>query len=85
MSFNVETYFTDQAKGIEVLYYRGNIDPEVINHVLDSAEDKLSAAKEQSRLRKRVYNVLVESSRIFIIMLIRFLWALKISRQKNSP
>lgn len=61
MSFNVETYFTDQAKGTQVLYYRGNIDPDVINHVLDSAEEKLSVAKEQPKLRKRVYNVLVES------------------------
>jgi len=61
MSFNVETYFTDQAKGTQVLYYKGNIDPDVINRVLDSAEEKLSGAKEQSKLRKRVYNVLVES------------------------
>lgn len=61
MSFNVETYFTNQAKGTQVLYYSGNINPDVINHVLDAAEEKLSEAREPSKLRKRVYNVLVES------------------------
>ncbi len=61
MSFNIETYFTDQAKGTQVLYYSGNIDPDVINQVLDTAEEKLALAKEQPKLRKRVYNVLVES------------------------
>jgi hypothetical protein len=61
MSFDVENYFHDQANGDVILFYRGNIDSDVINHVLDTVEDKLVEINEQSRLRKKVYNVLVES------------------------
>ena len=61
MSFDVENYFRDQANGDVILFYRGNIDSDVINHVLDTVEDKLVEINEQSRLRKKVYNVLVES------------------------
>jgi hypothetical protein len=61
MSFNVENYLTDQTNGIIVLSYKGNIDSDVINHVLDTVEDKMVEVNEQSKLRKKVYNVLVES------------------------
>jgi len=61
MSFDVENYFRDQTNGDVILFYRGNIDSDVINHVLDTVEDKLVEINEQSRLRKKVYNVLVES------------------------
>jgi len=61
MSFDIENYFRNQANGDTILFYRGNIDSDVINHVLDSVEDKLVEVNEQSRLRKKVYNVLVES------------------------
>jgi hypothetical protein len=61
MSFNVENYLADQANGDVILYYKGNIDSDVINHVLDTVEDKMVEVNEQSKLRKKVYNVLVES------------------------
>ena len=61
MSFNVENYLTDQTIGDIVLKYRGNIDSDVINHVLDTVEGKMVEVNEQSKLRKKVYNVLVES------------------------
>jgi hypothetical protein len=61
MSFNVETYLKDQTDGDIVLSYKGNIDSDVINHVLDTVEDKMVEVNEQSKLRKKVYNVLVES------------------------
>lgn len=61
MSFNVENYLADQTNGELILYYKGNIDSNVINHVLDTVEDKMVKVNEQSRLRKKVYNVLVES------------------------
>jgi hypothetical protein len=61
MSFNVENYLTDQKEGDVVLYYKGNIDSDVINHVLDTVEGKMVEVNEQSKLRKKVYNVLVES------------------------
>ena len=61
MSFNIENYFSDQPKDNIVLYYKGNVDSDVINHVLDSVEEKLVAVDEHPKLRKKVYNVLVES------------------------
>jgi hypothetical protein len=61
MSFNVENYIPDQSAGDIVLKYKGNIDSDVINHVLDTVEGKMVEVNEQSKLRKKVYNVLVES------------------------
>jgi hypothetical protein len=61
MSFNVENYLEDQTAGDVILHYKGNIDSDVINHVLDTVEDKMVQVNEQSKLRKKVYNVLVES------------------------
>src|SRR5664280_1078038 len=61
MSFNIENYFLDQSKGHVILYYKGNIDSDIINHILDTIEDKMIEINEPSRLRKKIYNVLVES------------------------
>ncbi|MFO7619992.1 MAG: SiaB family protein kinase [Bacteroidales bacterium] len=61
MSFDIENYFTEQPNGNTILYYKGNIDSDVINQVLDSVEEMLINENEQSRLRKKVYNVMVES------------------------
>ena len=61
MGFNVETYFSDLSNGNQILYYKGNIDSDLINRVLDSVEAKMVNSKERPKLRKKVYNVLVES------------------------
>jgi hypothetical protein len=61
MSFNIENYISNQNGENVILFYKGNVDSDVINHVLDTVEDKMVAEKEQSKLRKKVYNVLVES------------------------
>ena len=61
MSFNIENYFSDKTSGNIILFYKGNVDSDVINHVLDTVEDKMNEVNEQSKLRKKVYNVLVES------------------------
>ena len=61
MSFDIENYLSDQSNGDIILFYKGNVDSDVINHVLDTVEDKMVEVDEQSKLRKKVYNVLVES------------------------
>lgn len=61
MSFNVESYFSEVSNGNPILYYKGNIDSDLINRVLDAIEEKLIKGNEHSKLRKKVYNVLVES------------------------
>lgn len=61
MSFNVESYFSDVSYGNPIHFYKGNIDSDLINKVLDTVEGKLIKGNEHSKLRKKVYNVLVES------------------------
>ena len=61
MSFDIENYLNDKTKSNVILFYKGNVDSDVINHVLDTVEDKMVEVNEQSKLRKKVYNVLVES------------------------
>ena len=61
MSFDIENYFADQMDGNIILFYKGNVDSVIINHVLDTVEEKMIEVNEQSKLRKKVYNVLVES------------------------
>lgn len=61
MSFNVENYFSDVSNGDPIIYFKGNIDSELINRVLDTVEEKLVKGNEHSKTRKKVYNVLVES------------------------
>lgn len=61
MSFDVENYFSDLLNGNTIFYYKGNIDSDLINKVLDTIEEKLVKENEHSKLRKKVYNVLVES------------------------
>ena len=41
--------------------YRGDISSDVINNVLDSVERKTEEHDDPSKIRKKVYNVLVES------------------------
>jgi len=61
MSFSIESYFSDQSSENLILYYKGSIDADVVNQLLDSVEAKLIAANDGLVLRKRVYNVLIES------------------------
>ncbi len=61
MSFNIESFLPDLSKNNIILFYKGNVDSDVINQILDKVEDKMIKADDQSKLRKKVYNVLVES------------------------
>src|SRR5664280_713392 len=61
MGFDIDNYLTGQAKDNVILHYKGNVDSDVINHILDTVEDKMVQVNEQAKLRKKVYNVLVES------------------------
>jgi len=61
MGFDVENYFAEKTEGSPIVYYKGDINPDLINKVLDTVEDKMIKGNENSKLRKKVYNVLVES------------------------
>lgn len=60
MSFNFQEYFDELNGGNVLLSYKGNISTDLINNVLDSIETKLQESDEKSKVRKKVYNVLVE-------------------------
>jgi len=61
MSFDLENLVSDLDIRGAILYFKGNVDSEVINKALDMVEGKLFRTRETPRLRKKVYNVLVES------------------------
>ncbi|MBN1416455.1 MAG: SiaB family protein kinase [Bacteroidales bacterium] len=61
MSFNLKDYYSDLSKGNVILAYKGSITSDLINDVLEGVEKKLEEANEESKTRKKIYNVLVES------------------------
>ena len=58
---NIESYLPDRTKNNIILFYKGNVDSDVINQILDEVEYKMIQENDRSKLRKKVYNVLVES------------------------
>jgi hypothetical protein len=61
MSFNVNEYYL-QLNGNDVLLsYIGSVTSDVINKVLENVENKLVEIDEEIKIRKKIYNVLVES------------------------
>jgi hypothetical protein len=61
MSFNIKEYFDQISKEDVVHSYKGSITSELINDVLDAVEKKLEGVDEDGKIRKKIYNVLVES------------------------
>ena len=62
MNFDVEGWFQRMSNGGEiVMSYKGDITSEIITNVLEEIEHKLEEAQEESKVKKRVYYVLVEA------------------------
>jgi hypothetical protein len=61
MNLSIEDYYADRLDGNVLLAYKGSITTELINNVLDTVESKLQDFHEPSKIKKKVYNVLVES------------------------
>jgi len=61
MGFSIQDYYSELNEGEVLLAYKGSISSELINNVLDTVESKLQDFDEHSKVRKKVYNVLVES------------------------
>ncbi len=61
MSFDIREYYTEVSRGDIVLAYKGSITSDLINDILEAVEKKLEDAREESKLRKKMYNILVES------------------------
>jgi len=61
MSFDVNEYYSKLNGGDVLMAYKGNISSELISNVLEVVESRMDDYSEDSRIRKKVYNVLVES------------------------
>lgn len=61
MSFDLKEYYDKTGGSNSLLSYKGNITSEVINTILEEVENKLNNADEDNKLRKKLYNVLVEA------------------------
>jgi hypothetical protein len=60
MGFNFDDYFGALQNGEVLIAYKGSVSAEWINGVLENVEGKLDSAGEDSRIKKKMYNVLVE-------------------------
>jgi hypothetical protein len=61
MSFKLDEYYSKLSQGDVLLAYKGSITSELINDVLEAVEEKLDEKKADAKVRKKLYNVLVES------------------------
>lgn len=61
MSFDVNEYYSKLNGGDVMMAFKGNISSELISNVLEVVESKMDDHNEHSKIRKKVYNVLVES------------------------
>ena len=60
MAFNFDEYYNKLHNGNVLLAFKGGITAEWINSVLESIEGKLDSVNEDSKIKKKMYNVLVE-------------------------
>src|SRR5210317_476090 len=61
MSFDVNEYYSNLNGGEVLMAFKGSISSELISNVLEVVESKMDEYSESSKIRKKVYNVLVES------------------------
>jgi hypothetical protein len=61
MSFDVNEYYSKLNGGDVLMAFKGNISSELISNVLEVVESKMDEFSDSSKIRKKVYNVLVES------------------------
>jgi hypothetical protein len=61
MGFNVNDFFSQLDSQDVVFSFKGSITSEVINNVLENIENHLAEVNEDNKIRKKMYNVLVES------------------------
>jgi len=61
MSFDINEYYSRMNGGDVLMAFKGSISSELISNVLEVVESKMDEFSESSKIRKKVYNVLVES------------------------
>ena len=61
MSFDINEYYSKLNGGDVLMAFKGSISSELISNVLEVVESRMDEYSESSKIRKKVYNVLVES------------------------
>jgi hypothetical protein len=61
MALDIDGWYNEMIEGDVVVHHKGIISAELITNVLDQIENELAARNEKSKLRKKVYNVMVEA------------------------
>ncbi len=61
MSFFLNECYSRMNQGDVIVAYKGNINAEIISNTLSLVETKLEETVEQTLVKKKLYNVLVES------------------------
>lgn len=61
MSFDINEYYSKLNGGDVLMAFKGSISSELISNVLEVVESRMDEFSESSKIRKKVYNVLVES------------------------
>jgi len=60
-NFELEKWFSSQLLGEVLFSYKGNISPSLITEILETIENELGKKEEKMKIKKRVYNILVEA------------------------
>jgi len=60
MGFSIVDWYNKMNEGEVILTYKGDITADLITDVLEIFESKIDQTNENSKLRKKIYNVLVE-------------------------
>lgn len=61
MAFDIEGWYNEVGSGDVIVRHKGAISAELITNVLDKVESELDSRGEKSKIKKKVYNVMVES------------------------
>lgn len=62
MAFDIDGWYNEMKKDGDVIaHHKGSITAELITKVLECVENELNTRGERSKLRKKVYNVMVEA------------------------
>jgi len=61
MAIDIDNWYNEVIEGDVVVHYKGAISADLITRVLEHIENELAIRNEKSKLRKKVYNVMVEA------------------------
>ena len=61
MAIDIDNWYNEVIEGDVIVHYKGSISADIITRVLEHIENELAIRNEKSKLRKKVYNVMVEA------------------------